>query len=109
MLSSEILLFPTQQHKKQERPFSSLLKTAFFIGLSSYDFHDYVLIQDRKKAIEFIINKSESNDVVILAGKGHETYQVLKTETIYFDDQEEVTKAIVHRLTKEYPLQEALT
>ncbi|WLE98807.1 MAG: UDP-N-acetylmuramoyl-L-alanyl-D-glutamate--2,6-diaminopimelate ligase [Candidatus Electrothrix communis] len=72
------------------------------------DFHDYVLIQDRKKAIEFIINKSENNDVVILAGKGHETYQVLKTETIYFDDQEEVTKAIVHRLTKEYPLQEAL-
>ena len=37
MLSSETLLFPTQQHKKQERPFSSLLKAAFFIGLSSYD------------------------------------------------------------------------
>ena len=38
MLSSETLLFPTQQHKKQERPFSSLLKAAFFIGLSSYLF-----------------------------------------------------------------------
>ena len=37
MLSSETLLFPTQQHKKQERPFSSLLKAAFFIGLSSYE------------------------------------------------------------------------
>ncbi|CAK8712281.1 MAG: UDP-N-acetylmuramoyl-L-alanyl-D-glutamate--2,6-diaminopimelate ligase [Candidatus Electrothrix sp. AW2] len=69
-------------------------------------FYDYVLIQDRRKAIEFIVNKAEGNDVIILAGKGHETYQVLKTETIYFDDQEEVTKAILHRLTKECSLNE---
>jgi UDP-N-acetylmuramoyl-L-alanyl-D-glutamate--2,6-diaminopimelate ligase len=64
----------------------------------SPDFHEYVLIQDRKKAIEFIINKSQDNDVVILAGKGHETYQVLKNETVYFNDQEEVTKAIMCQL-----------
>ncbi|MCI5208901.1 MAG: UDP-N-acetylmuramoyl-L-alanyl-D-glutamate--2,6-diaminopimelate ligase [Candidatus Electrothrix sp. ATG2] len=70
------------------------------------DFHEYVLIQDRKKAIEFIVNKSEDDDVVILAGKGHETYQVVKAETVYFDDQEEVEKAIFHRLTKECHLQE---
>ncbi|WPD25031.1 MAG: UDP-N-acetylmuramoyl-L-alanyl-D-glutamate--2,6-diaminopimelate ligase [Candidatus Electrothrix scaldis] len=68
--------------------------------------HDYILIQDRRKAIEFIVNEANGNDVVILAGKGHETYQVLKTETIYFDDQEEVTKAIVHRLTRDCHLYE---
>ena len=62
------------------------------------DFHDYVLIQNRQTAIEFIINQSQDNDVVILAGKGHETYQVLKTETIHFDDREEASNAILNRL-----------
>ena len=47
MLSSETLLFPTQQHKKQERPFSSLLKAAFFIGLSSYESYQMVTEGDR--------------------------------------------------------------
>lgn len=59
------------------------------------DFHDYVLIQNRRSAIEYIINKSQSRDVVILIGKGHETYQVLKSETIHFDDREEAENAIM--------------
>ena len=61
------------------------------------NFQNYTLIQDRKKAIAFIVNKSENNDVVLLAGKGHETYQVLQTETIHFDDREEVINAISNR------------
>jgi len=60
----------------------------------AHNFHDYVLIQDRRKAIEFIIKQSNNNDVVILAGKGHETTQALKVETIHFDDREEAIKAI---------------
>jgi UDP-N-acetylmuramoyl-L-alanyl-D-glutamate--2,6-diaminopimelate ligase len=62
------------------------------------DFRHYVLIQNRRKAIEFAINQSEDNDVVILAGKGHETYQILQTETIKFDDREEARNAILNRL-----------
>ncbi|MGK0298425.1 MAG: UDP-N-acetylmuramoyl-L-alanyl-D-glutamate--2,6-diaminopimelate ligase [Gammaproteobacteria bacterium] len=62
------------------------------------DFSNYVLIQNRKKAIEFTINQSEDNDVVILAGKGHETYQILHSETIKFDDREEARNAILSRL-----------
>jgi UDP-N-acetylmuramoyl-L-alanyl-D-glutamate--2,6-diaminopimelate ligase len=64
------------------------------------DFSNYVLIQNRKKAIEYIINQSEKNDVVILAGKGHETYQILQSETIEFDDREEARNAILSRLKK---------
>lgn len=60
----------------------------------AHDFHDYVLIQDRRKAIECIINQANNNDVVILAGKGHETTQALKMETIHFDDREEAINAI---------------
>lgn len=62
------------------------------------DFRDYVLIQNRRRAIEFIINQSQNSDVVILAGKGHETYQILKSETIHFDDREEASNAILNRL-----------
>lgn len=58
------------------------------------DFKEYILIQDRKKAIEFIVNKSKKDDVVILLGKGHETYQILKSETIHLDDREEAINAI---------------
>ena len=35
---------------------------------------------------------STENDVLVLAGKGHETYQILKDKTIHFDDREEVVK-----------------
>jgi len=69
-------------------------------GLPS-DFKAYTLIQDRKEAIGFIINKAQDKDIVILVGKGHETYQVLKSETIHFDDREEARDAIVLRLKKE--------
>lgn len=62
------------------------------------EFHDYAVIQNRSKAIEFIVNQSQNNDVVILAGKGHETYQILKSETIHFDDREEASEAILIRL-----------
>ena len=61
------------------------------------DFRDHILIQDRRRAIEFIINKAQDNDVVILAGKGHETYQILKSETIHFDDVEISANAIFLR------------
>ena len=65
-------------------------------GIKS-DFHDYVLIQNRREAIEFIIERSQNEDVVILAGKGHETFQIQKSEIIHFDDREESIKAIALR------------
>ena len=43
---------------------------------------------DREKAIRIILNEAGPGDIVLLAGKGHETYQVLKDRTIAFDDRE---------------------
>lgn len=56
--------------------------------------HKYAVIPDRKDAINFIIGKAQKNDVVLLAGKGHETYQVRGDDTTYFDDCEEALIAI---------------
>jgi len=62
------------------------------------NFHNYVMVQNRTKAIEFIINHAQDNDVVLLAGKGHETYQIFKSETLHFDDREVAKAAILNGL-----------
>jgi UDP-N-acetylmuramoyl-L-alanyl-D-glutamate--2,6-diaminopimelate ligase len=46
----------------------------------------YIVISDRKNAILYAINTAVDGDVILIAGKGHEDYQILKDETIYFDD-----------------------
>lgn len=43
---------------------------------------------DRQKAIEVALDEARSGDIVLLAGKGHETYQVLRDRTVEFDDRE---------------------
>ena len=49
---------------------------------------------DRRKAIEKIIADAQPNDIVLLAGKGHENYQILGRTKHHFDDVEEATKAV---------------
>lgn len=49
---------------------------------------------DRKAAIETAVKKANKNDVIVIAGKGHEDYQILKDKTIHFDDREVVMKLL---------------
>ena len=63
-------------------------------------FSDFVLIQNRATAIEHIIHQSQANDVVILAGKGHETSQITNSGEIHFDDREEAANAIYNQSTR---------
>lgn len=48
----------------------------------------YEKITDRRQAITKAITLAQPDDIVIIAGKGHETYQILKDRTIHFDDRE---------------------
>jgi UDP-N-acetylmuramoyl-L-alanyl-D-glutamate--2,6-diaminopimelate ligase len=48
----------------------------------------YVVEADRRKAIASAINAAGAGDAVLIAGKGHETYQILADGTIHFDDRE---------------------
>ena len=48
----------------------------------------YKIIVDRYEAIEWALENSKKDDILILAGKGHEDYQVLDFGTIYFDEYE---------------------
>ena len=45
---------------------------------------------DRRKAIERALELARAGDFVVVAGKGHETYQIFKDRTIHFDDREVV-------------------
>lgn len=53
--------------------------------------------QDRLEAIRMAIEMAEEGDVVIIAGKGHEDYQILGKETIHFDDREQARNALAGR------------
>lgn len=49
---------------------------------------DYEVMENRKEAIESALDAAEAGDLVMIAGKGHEDYQILNTGTIHFDDRE---------------------
>lgn len=52
------------------------------------------VVADRAQAIKESIANAGKDDIVVVAGKGHEDYQILKTGTIHFDDREQVRLAI---------------
>ncbi|SFL58658.1 UDP-N-acetylmuramoyl-L-alanyl-D-glutamate--2,6-diaminopimelate ligase [Salibacterium qingdaonense] len=52
------------------------------------------IVPDRREAIEWAVQQAEPEDVIIIAGKGHETYQVIGGNVLDFDDRLEAEKAI---------------
>ena len=48
----------------------------------------YAVVENRKEAIGYAIHHAQENDIILLAGKGHEDYQILKTGKIRFDEKE---------------------
>jgi UDP-N-acetylmuramyl tripeptide synthase len=55
---------------------------------------EHMVVLDRRAAIRTAINMASPDDLVIIAGKGHETYQEFADGRIHFDDGEEVRAAI---------------
>ena len=66
-------------------------------GLLEHPDTPYEIIPDRYAAIEWALDHAQPDDVLILAGKGHEDYQVLKGETICFDEKQIVLDLLARR------------
>lgn len=59
--------------------------------------NNYEIVIDRHEAIKKAINMAGNNDMVLILGKGNETYEKLKNEVIYFNDIEEAISAVKER------------
>ena len=58
------------------------------------------LIVDRRQAIYRAVEMAEKDDIVVILGKGHENYQILKDKTMHFDDKEEARAAVAAKLAE---------
>ncbi|MGI6730742.1 MAG: UDP-N-acetylmuramoyl-L-alanyl-D-glutamate--2,6-diaminopimelate ligase [Anaerovoracaceae bacterium] len=62
-------------------------------GISKTDC-DYITIADRYEAIKKAVSIYEEGDIILIAGKGHETYQIIGNQKKHFDDREVVVNII---------------
>lgn len=56
----------------------------------------YKVIADRRRAIETAVREAKRGDMVLIAGKGHEDYQIIGANRLHFDDREVAREAILH-------------
>lgn len=57
----------------------------------------YKVIENRIEAIKYAVATAQKDDIIVLAGKGHETYQILSTGTIHLDEREVVAEALAEK------------
>lgn len=80
----------TSDNPRSEDP--QTIITDIIAGLKSTNPDKVTVEPDRGHAIALLKTIAGNNDVVVIAGKGHEDYQILKDRTIHFDDREEARK-----------------
>jgi len=57
--------------------------------------HGFVMIENRREAIRLAVRMARGEDIILLAGKGHEDYQIIGTTKQHFDDREEAAMAFM--------------
>jgi UDP-N-acetylmuramoyl-L-alanyl-D-glutamate--2,6-diaminopimelate ligase len=85
----------TSDNPRTEDPFLILLDVE--IGLQKrqkYKGDDYLVIESRQEAIEKAVSMAAPGDLILIAGKGHEDYQIIGTERRHFDDREAARAAL---------------
>ena len=87
-LADKIII--TSDNPRSEDP--QQIITDIIAGLQSVDPDKVTVESDRGEAIALLKTIADNNDVVLIAGKGHEDYQILKDKTIHFDDREQARK-----------------
>ena len=84
------IIVVTSDNPRSENP--DLIISDIMAGIQTVNPKRVFVEPDRGKAIKLLKKIAEPNDIIMVAGKGHEDYQILKDKTIHFDDREEVRK-----------------
>ena len=74
----------TSDNPRSENP--SAIIEDILVGIKNTD-AEYEVVENRRDAIKYAMENAQENDCIILAGKGHETYQILNDGTIEFDER----------------------
>ncbi len=85
------LAIVTSDNPRTENPL--LIINDILCGMEKARAH-LAVIENRRDAISFALKKARKGDTVLLCGKGHETYQIIGTEKIHFDEREIINELI---------------
>ena len=88
--STQLIL--TSDNPRDEEPADILKDMAN--GLTESELHHVLIIEDRASAIKTACTLARQGDVILIAGKGHEDYQIIKGVKHHFDDHEQVRQYI---------------
>jgi UDP-N-acetylmuramoyl-L-alanyl-D-glutamate--2,6-diaminopimelate ligase len=89
-LSDKVIL--TSDNPRTENPVTILEEMQK--GVEPIDYKKTITITDRKEAIKTASALAEENDIILVAGKGHENYQEINGERFPFDDLEILTETL---------------
>jgi UDP-N-acetylmuramoyl-L-alanyl-D-glutamate--2,6-diaminopimelate ligase len=85
-------VFLTSDNPRSEDPLSILADVEK--GIRAAGLQNYTMVPDRGEAVAAAIAQARTGDVVLIAGKGHEDYQILRDRTVPFDDREAARAAL---------------
>jgi UDP-N-acetylmuramoyl-L-alanyl-D-glutamate--2,6-diaminopimelate ligase len=85
-------IYVTSDNPRSEDPIAIIREIEAGIGT-----HRHVVENDRRRAIERAVTEAKRGDVVLIAGKGHETYQIVGDRTLPFDDAAVAREALALR------------
>ncbi len=94
-LSDRVIL--TSDNPRSEDP--NAIIDDMMEGVDGVNFKKTLSIADRAQAIKTAISMAEADDIILIAGKGHETYQEIKGVKHDFDDMA-ITKGLFNKLNK---------
>ena len=89
---SSDLTVVTSDNPRSEDPLAIIADVE--TGIRALGFQNYKIVSDRAEAIAAAIAEARTGDVVLIAGKGHEDYQILRDRTVPFDDREAARAAL---------------
>ena len=85
--------FITSDNPRTENPLEIIKDVVLGIEKNNFE-----IIENRREAIKRAIESATTGDIIVIAGKGHEDYQILKDKTIHFDEREVISEILKEKL-----------